>query len=316
MKSIVPYTFRTGGIVDMESVNGNLRQMAQDVNRNLSRRYTYWQMVAPIAGMLSSDTEELRSFYFHSTLNINMSLVSVEAVIYAATGATWTVNITNGAFSDSFTVATAGTTTKASGALSRVFSMETAVFVSKPAWSPSGQTGIYITLSSSVASTIVSGYLVLHWRCDRGNGGDHSGYTPTLLQSTTSSAGSILDTQLTAFENAVLRDTNNNRDIRVELFVGRNFSSALTWAVPNGGGRTALFGRPFVVCTSGRSCNFAITAANQNVAGIGTTSIVSGTSILQNNGTDNPISAGSDTTVTFTPSGGTVELAYCTVIWR
>lgn len=317
MKAIVPYTFRTGGIVDAEAINGNLRQMSADVGRNLSRRYTYCQTVVPITGMVNTDNEASRTIFFRDPSGSldAIDLVSVEAVIYSASGATWTITVTNEAVSDNFTVATAGTTTKASGGLTRLFSLSQATAYSNALWSPTSVTGYRIVLSASAASTITSGYLVLHFRGDRANNANHAGYSPTLMQATTSSAGSILDTQLTAFENAVLRDNNNANDFRVECFLARNFSTAQTWNIPSGSLRDGYAARCAVVGNVGESVQFAVTPNSTTVNGNGTSGVVFG-AVTPGNRTDGPTVSANDTTVTLTPTGGTVELAYAFVVWR
>lgn len=317
MKAAVPYTFRTGGIVDAESVNGNLRQMAADVGRNLSRRYTYCQTIVPITGMANTDTDASRTVFFRDPSGSldAIDLVGVEAVIYSASGATWTVTVTNEAVTDSFTIDTAGATTKASGGLMRLFSLSQATAYTNANWSPTSVTGYRILLSASAASTITSGYLVLHFRGDRANNANHAGYTPTLVQATTSSAGSILDTQLTNFENAVLRDTNNASDFRVECYLARNFAAAQTWNVPSGSYRDGAASRCCVVGNIGESVQFAVTPNTATVNANGTSGVVFG-AITPGNRTDGPTTSANDTTVTLTPAGGTVELAYVFVVWR
>lgn len=314
MKAIVPYTFRTGAIVDAESVNGNLRQMSSDVGRNLSRRYTYSQCVVPLSGMTNADTEASRTIFFYNP-NSPIDLVAVEAVIYSASGVTWTATITNERVTDSFTVDTAGATTKASGGLNRLFSLTQATNYTNANWSPTTVTGFRIVMSASGASTITSGYLVLHFRGDRANYQNHAGYTPTLLQSGTSSAGSVLDTQLTAFEGAVTRDTNNADDFRVECYLARNFAAAVTWNVPSGALRVGNVSYCAVVGNVGESVQFAITPNTVTINGVGTAGVVFN-SLTPGTRTDDPLTSASDTTVTLTPAGGTVELAYVFVIWR
>lgn len=314
MIPFVPYTFRTGGIVDVEHVNGNLQQMSSDVGRNLSRRYTYCQTIVPLIGMVNTDTEAARTVFFRDP-TAAIDLVAVEAVIYSASGATWTVTITNQTVSDSFTVDTAGTTTKASGGLNRLFSLQQATAYSNASWSPTSVTGYRIVLSASAASTITSGYLVLHFRGDRANLANHDGYNPTLLQATTSTAGSVLDTQLTAFESAVTRDTTNASDFRVECFLARNFAAARTWNVPNGSDRIANASWCAVVGNVGESVQFAATPSTATVNANGTSGQVFG-ALTAGNGPDAPTTSGSDTIVTLTPVGGTVELAYVFLIWR
>lgn len=311
MKAVMPYTFRTGGIVDAEAINGNLKAASGDVGRNLARRYTYSQTVVPISGVANTSTSDQRTIFHRNPI---MTLVAVEAVIYSVSGATWTVTISNGSLSDSFTVATAGATTKASGGLSRLFSVSQSSAFTNALWSPTTVSGNSIVLSCPTASTITHGYLVLHYRGDRADGADHSGYTPSLVQATTSSAGSILDTQLNNFAAAVTRDTNNANDYRTECFVARNFTTA-RWDIASGAGRQASVAALAVVGTAGRSCDFTITPGGSQVVAANGTGIVFGT-FTPSDRPDDPTNSASDTVVRFITSGGSIDLAYCFLVWR
>lgn len=311
MKALMPYTFRTGGIVDAEAINGNLRAASADVGRNLSKRYTYSQCIVPITGIANTDTQNQRTVFHRNPI---MSLVAVEAVIYSASGATWTISVDNGSTSDSFTVATLGATTKATGGLSRLFAASQAGNFSDPLWSPTLVQGNRFLLSCSTGSTITSGYLVLHYRGDRAFGSDHSGYTPTLLQATTSSAGSVLDTQLSNFASAVTRDSTNATDLRVECFVARNFSTVQTWVVPNGADRSALPSTIAVLGAAGRSVTFFATSASRSVAANGTGFVFD--TLTASDAADDPTNSANDTLVTFTPVGGSIDLAYMFLVWR
>jgi hypothetical protein len=301
----MPYTFRTGGIVDAEAINGNLRAGARDVGRNLSRRYTYCQTVIPITGMVNTDTSAQRDVSMVVPTNYRASVVGVELVIYATAGVTWTLTVSDGTITDTVAVATAGTTTKASGGLTRTFTRA------------SGSAFTFV-MSASGASTITAGFIVVHLRCDRGNAptsATHAGYTPTLLQSTSSSAGSTLDTQLQALEMAVTTDNTNDEDLRVECFLARNFAAAVTWNVPSGAGRTAVSSQYGIVCAAIETVTVAVTSATSGaVSGTGTGNTVTG-SITHASRSDAPTTSADDTTVTLTPAGGTVELAYVFVWW-
>lgn len=311
MKALMPYTFRNGGIVDAEAINGDLKAGSGDVGRNLARRYTYSQTIVPISGMVNSDTPEQRSVFFYLP---QVSIVAVEAVIYAATGATWTVSISNGVLSDSFSVAAAGATTKASGGLSRLFAVEQGAAFSKPLWNVPAPSGYLIELSASAASTITSGYLVLHFRGDRAAGADHSGYTPTLLQSGTSSAGSVLDTQLQALQSAVTRDTNNDSDFRVECFLVRNLTAfSVTWRIPSGADRVMTTSTAAVV-SAGGTATFTTSFGVNAFVGTGTNRVVFG-SLITGSSSNDPSNSSSDFVVTIAASVAPVT-AYVFVVWR
>ena len=203
MKSVVPHTFRTSAIVDGETINGNLRRQASDVARNLDARYTYIPpIIVPFDGVTNALTTQLRTVLFNRPSSTNpIEIVRVEFFVYAASGVTWTLsaNQLGGALTPpwgSITLATAGLTTEA-------YAVSTTVI-------PVSTFGVQFEVSGSAAGAITRGWIVLHCRADRGVQGaapNHSSYTPTYVDAASSSAGSVLDTQLTALATAV---TNAN----------------------------------------------------------------------------------------------------------
>ena len=93
MKAIIPRIFRTGGIVDGEDVNENLRSLARDIKRNNDRRYTYCTVSIPLDGMVDTDTEAERQVYFGVPNLLQAEVVGVELSIYAAGTEVWTLSV-------------------------------------------------------------------------------------------------------------------------------------------------------------------------------------------------------------------------------
>lgn len=304
MKALAPYTFRTGAIVDGEYVNGNLKRGAKDINRNLSRRYTYCPpIVIPMDGVTDALGSVLRSIKFDRPVSTNpIEIIKVEFYVYAASGVTWTLSCTDTSWS-SISLATAGATTEARAQSSTVIAV------------PNG--GVTFTVAGSAAGTITRGWIVLHCRADRGVQGsspNHAGYTPTLVDATSSSAGSLLDTELTALAAAVTNDSTNNKDLRCQAFVARNFTATQSWNLPSGAGMSGLAYRAYIAATAADAYTTSGSVTGATLTGTGTTNLVETTNNVTST-SDDPLTTASDFTLTLGTVLGTVELAYVLVWW-
>lgn len=304
MKALTPYTFRNTAIVDELAVNGNLRRAADDVNRNLSRRYTYSPpIVVPLDGIANTDTAAQRTVRFdRPTANNPVELVRVELHVYAATGVTWTVTCSDGTWLP-ISVATAGATTEVQTESRTVLAI------------PNG--GVDFVVSASGASTLTRAWLVLHIRSDRGVQGaapSHVGFSPTFVDAATSTAGSVLDTQLTALATAVTNDATNALDLRCQCFVARNFSTTQTWSLPSGAGQTGLAWRGYIVATAADAFTTGGSLSASTLTGTGTGNIVAGSGTVAST-SDDPTNTASDIAITLSSISGTVETAILFVWW-
>lgn len=304
MKAITPYTLRSGAIVDGEGVNDNLRTSARNVGRNLSRRYTHAPaVIIPLDTVTDALTSALRSIVFdRPTANNPVEIEGVELVIYATAGVTWTLSV-SGATWSSITLDTAGTTTEAKAVSDQAIAV------------PNG--GVTFTVSASGASTIARGWIALYLRNDRGVQGvapNHAGYTPTFVDATTSSAGSVLDTQLTALAAAVTNDATNSADLRCACFLARNLTVDQSWNLPSGAGFTGLTWRGYIVATAADQFDVGGSLSGATLTGTGTSNIVSATDTVTSTA-DAPTTAASDFSIDFTGIVGPVELAYVFVWW-
>lgn len=307
MKALVPNLFRTGGIVDGEDVNDNLRAIADDVNRNLSRRYTYCTVAIPLDGMTNAMTAAERTINFNPPVNgggfaRTVSVVETKLSIYATAGVTWTLSGTS--LTNSISLTTAGATTEATAVSSQVMEAN-----SSSAFS--------FTLAGSAASTIARGTLYLTIRSDRfaQPSTDATPYTPTYVDASSSSAGSVLDTQLTAAATAVTNDAAAAEDLRCECFLARNFSTDQVWTMPSGAGRTAAGVRGYIVATAADAVDVKDQGGTLfSLTGTGTSNTVSGSG-TQANRSDGPTSTANDTVVTISPTVGTIELCYVFFWW-
>lgn len=295
--------------LDCERINDNLEQSAGDVNDNLDNRYTYSVLHFNLDGVTNASTAVLRELAIRRPgTNNGVEVWAVEFYIYAAGSETWTLTCSDTTWPSITTVA-AGATTKSTPGSSL-----TAVSI------PSSSADVTFTASCPNASTITAGQIVVHLRCDRGNqGASHAGYAPTLIDSASSTAGSLLDTQLTNLASAVSRDTANATDLRCMLFQVRNLAagSALTINVP-GGVVTRLLMRGYVVSAATETVTFDINSGSGSfaVVGTGVTTRATGSLMISAAMNNTPMTPGDDDLFRITDAGAaTALLAYVMVWW-
>lgn len=305
MKALVPNTFRTGTIVDGEDVNDNLRAIADDVNRNLSRRYTYCTVPIALDGVTDALSAALRSIRFATPSSRKTTIVGVKLSIYATAGVTWTLTCSLSSHTfNSIALTTAGATTEATA-------------ISTQNLEVASGTPATFTLAGSAASTIARGTLYLTLRSDRFSQPSTTAtpYSPTFVDASSSSAGSVLDTQLTAAATAVTNDAAAAEDLRCECFIARNFSASQIWTMPSGAGRTAAGVIGSIVATAADAADIKDQGGTLfSLTGTGTSNTVNGTG-TQASRSDDPTDTTDDTVVTISPTSGTIELLYTFFWW-
>lgn len=301
MKAIVPRRFEDLGNLDVEAVNDNLEAIAADVTRNLSRRYTYSTLVFDLDGISNTDPQAQRQFIVRSPVATHRAeVVGVELVVYSTVA--WTV--TGAVGWPGFTVTGVDATTEASGSSNVPVSV--------------GVSGVSFYVAGAAAGTITRGYLVVHLRCDRGNQGtSHAGYTPALLNSLSSTAGSVLDTELQAAEAAVQRDAVNDLDLRCEVVRVRNLGagSSRTWRLPSGGRRKAAC---YLLAAADGACTVTLTidgTPEVSFAGTGVGTLYATGGALSGTLNDDPMDSADDTVVTLSAAGATAVILYALIWW-
>lgn len=304
MKALIPRLFRDGTIVDGEDVNENLRSLARDIKRNNDRRYTYCSVSIPLDGMVNTDPAGAREIYFGVPNLLAAEIVGVELSIYAAGSETWTVSILDSnARTETVSATAAGATTEAYASSARPLQATSTCILS---------------FSATGGSTITRGSVTLSLRCDRQVNDDRTrlDYEPTFVDATTSTAGSVLDTQLAAAQLAVESDGANDFDVRVECFLARNFSSTQSWRMPSGNGRGEVAATSFAVGTAADEVDFTgLFAANIVCTDPSVTDAAATEYSTAANG--DPTDPGDDDTVVITPTTATtINLAYCFLWWR
>ena len=308
MKALVPNVFRDGQVLEDARVNENLQRLSSDITRSQDRRYTYCSVVIPIDGVADTDTAAERTVPMPrpvvSTSAMPVDVVGVELSIYATAGITWTATVTD---ENSRTVvlsaATAGATVEAYDASNvplQISSADELTFV----------------LAGSAANTITRGTLTIHLRMDRHqqNDGTLTRYTPSLVNASTSTAGSTLDTELTNAENAVIDDEGANFDMRCMCFMANDLTAATIWRLPSGRGTFALDSHVYAVGAAARSVDFvSVVGASTNtntVATTGTSNLVDNDSTMNAPEDDDPTDTADDVVVTLTPTGGTISRVF------
>lgn len=307
--AMVPHRFTTDQNADMERLNDNLEAGARDVGRNLDRRYTYSSLSFPVDGVADTDATALRSLNLRRPgTNNAVEVFAVEMYLYASGTAVWTLSCPDDTTWPTIAVTAAGATVEATAISNHPISI------------PSSSSDIAFRLTGSSASTITAGRIILHLRCDRGNQGSaHTYYAPTLLDSSSSTSGALLDTELTALAAAVTADTNNNKDLRATLFAGRNLATGTSISLRVPSGAVRIMGvSAYLVGAVGATATFAEAVSNNqvaNLAGIGAASRAFGSSSTVFSFTDDPMTPASDAFISITASGTQTSLLAYMILW-
>lgn len=308
MKALIPFTFRTGAIVDDEAVNGNLRALQRDIQRVADRRYTYSTLTFDLDGMADTDTAAARTIKIIHPASITayFEIVGVELSVYATAGVTWTLTDVGGLTSslETLTVDTAGTSTEAYDSSNRPLVAGDDQYAS-------------VRLSASAASTISRGTLTVHIRTDRHkqNNTAIGTFSPTMVTATTSTAAATLNALITAADTA--RDTNaaNATDLRGFSVAITGLASARTLRLPGMRTKSALQITGTVVAGVGESVAISDGTNTLTLNGTGTSNLVEGTATLAAFPGDDPTDTGDDLVLTLTPSGGTIERVVAFLWW-
>lgn len=308
MKALIPYTFRTGAIVDDEAVNGNLRALQRDIQRVADRRYTYSTLTFDIDGLADTDTDAARTIKIvhPGSIAAYFEIVGVELSIYATAGVTWTLTDIGGLTTalETLSVDTAGTSTEAYDSSNRPLVAGDDQYAS-------------VRLSASGASTISRGTLTVHIRTDRHkqNNTAIGTFTPTMVTATTSTAAATLNALITAADTA--RDANaaNATDLRGFAVAITGLASARTLRLPGMRTKSALQITGTVVAGVGESVAISDGTNTLTLNGTGTSNLVEGTATLAAFPGDDPTDTGDDLVLTLTPSGGSIERVVAFLWW-
>lgn len=308
MKALIPFTFRTGAIVDDEAVNGNLRALQRDIQRVADRRYTYSTLTFDLDGMADTDTAAARTIKIIHPASITayFEIVGVELSVYATAGVTWTLTDVGGLTSslETLTVDTAGTSTEAYDSSNRPLVAGDDQYAS-------------VRLSASAASTISRGTLTVHIRTDRHkqNNTAIGTFSPTMVTATTSTAAATLNALITAADTA--RDANaaNATDLRGFAVAITGLASARTLRLPGMRTKSALQITGTVVAGVGESVAITDGTNTLTLNGTGTSNLVEGTATLAAFPGDDPTDTGDDLVLTLTPSGGSIERVVAFLWW-
>lgn len=319
----IPNRFRDKATLDLEAVNANLRAGARMIESNRSKRYTRCEAHLDLTGVTNASAQVLRELAIRRPGASNaVEVIGVELVIFGGVVAgTATVTCSDPSF-PSFTIDLSATTT-----VENYGSSGNAVPI------PSNAADLTFTITFSGAYTVTAGQLIVHFRCDRGNQGDaFGGYVPTLIDSSDTTAVTTLQTQLTAFDDAAVREGAAQKDLRCSIFAGRNIvaGASIVFRVPGyenevgqGDGAVPLRVDVYVVAAgtvTGR-CQVSdqTVTVTTDVVGTGVAARAQGGSALTTltGGTD-PMDPLDDLLITLKNQAGAADvlLIYAVVWWR
>lgn len=309
MIPMMPHAFVTGQNLDVERVNDNLEAGARDLQRNLDKRYTYCGTAKMVLdGVTAASAAVLRQLPIRRPGASNaVEVFQVEVVLYgagAAGAATLACSDTSWPSLEMDVVN--GATT------------EVSAISDKPVSISSSSSDTTFTLTLPAAYTVTAGYILLHLRCDRGNQGtSHSGYTPTLLNSNSSTAGSTLDDELNALATAVGHDTANDVDLRCETFTARGVAAGTTTLNLPSGARRYLAVQLYCVVAVGTTGRVVFDGTTVTRTGAGATVLAITTTAKAGTMADAPMTAASDSTVALSRSAGagTIDLLHAVLWW-
>lgn len=308
----VPNRFRSMAMLDDADINENWQALARGCRRNNDARYTYSTSIVDLSGLDSTSTPATRTipikmqgFWTGSPATFDYAeLVGVELSVYAPSG-TWTATVGNGTKSVSVSVDAADATVEAYGSSNAAFK-----------WGAAETLSCVITRSTG-SSTITTGTLVLHWRCDRHiqQSSARVDYTPTLFDASTATTNTVWNNEFAAVAASAAADLANGRDMRIEVFVARSLSTTRTWRLPSGLGRVLTGFGCGIVGTAGEAATVTAGAVAVPLTATGTGAAVLGQGTGATFAND-PTDSTDDCVLSFAPTSGTPDLVFCVLFWR
>lgn len=289
----VPRAFYAKGNLDVEAVNDNLRALSRIIARGQAQRYSTTSFRVELDGMADTDgVNGARKFSIpqmkRAGIAASVQVIGIEVAMYAPSGVAWTLTST--------------TSTAWGGLVVTPTDPSTEVLAQTSEPLPVTASGVDLLWTASGTSTVTRGYMVVHLLCDRGqqDGASFVGYSPTLLSAASSTAGSVLDTELTNVATAVAADTNAQTDLRLMCFSVRGLASggSASIVIPSGI-------RTGATLTAGASFNNAVETFACAPVGATVTGTISSTPL----GTVNAAVAGAGVSTLTPASGATLSAA-------
>lgn len=309
---MMPHRFVTAGNLDMERINDDLEAGSRDVQRTLDKRYTYSTFAFDFNGVTNASSTSLRQFAIRRPgTNNAVEICGLEFYVFASGGAAVTWTVSSNVTGLPTLVATCGATNLIESTLP---------IGSVPVPVPSSASDIQFTISGSATSTIATGRLIVHLRCDRGNqGGTYTTYIPTLIDSSSSTAGGLLDVQLAGLAAAASASAANEKDLRCCCFAVRGLAPATVRTMHLPSGVERIMGITcYVAGLASANATFTETLSGNTVNVVGTG--VSGGFAVGSSSTvftyqNDPMDITDDPILTITGAGSTnCEVAYM-LVW-
>lgn len=312
----IPRALFDGANLDVEAVNENLRAISRNIKRNQDLRYTTTTFTFFLDGVADTDADVTRTITIVKASSTPFQIIGVQARLCGSAGVTWTFTSPTNTTWEGLSVTTTGATNEIIGSTDEPQPVSTAED---------------IIVTASGTGTITKGVVVITILADRAQQPTASafiGYTATILSSTSSTAGSVLDTELTNAAAAVLLDTNAQSDVRVTVHQVRNLASGGSSAIiiPSGS-RTGLGGaRSLVVnaiapagaTVTGSIASTPLGTTSKSVAGAGVTVFATNGAVFSAVDANDPATAASDITLTISrgaDGGAVAPLCYMFVWW-
>lgn len=316
--ALVPNRLRSTGNLDVDLLNADILAIAGDIEDSQDARYTYSRQFFLLDGIADTSAAVLRQFPIRRVgTNNAIEVVSVEMVIVSATaGVTWTLSKVGDTLWPTIAIDTDDATINGDR------HAETSIPASVS--SSSSDLVLQVAADTAAGNSITTGYLVVHTRADRWNQGSTlTRFTPTMLDSSSSTASTVVDAYITAIASRVTEDTAADVDLRVECFVARSLADGASkaWHVPSGA-REILGSVAYIVGAAGSiaTCTVVgtgLTGSSCAVTSTGATVRDVNTDAASGSMNNDPTDENDDATVTIAISGGvTADLVVLLVFWQ
>lgn len=311
MKHVVPNIFNAGDVIDNVRLNENIAYFCDRIDYLAEKRYVKSVIVLPINGLTNLSSLAERTIPLKAMPLSRFSLDAVELVIYSASVQPWTIT-------------RSGDPTWPGLTVTPVANTETNGITDIPMLiSPTVQTDL--VLDCPGASTISSGYVVLHLTVDRFQtaGGVAPGSVPAQdCQHLASSAvdGNFLNNIFTALTATIpfngAAGGLSGDCLRPIVFVERNMAAGtVTRRIPSGA--ISRYGQQlFTLQAAGSSVSATVstgTALTTNGAGATTWALNHKTEAQTY--ADDPLTLASDIIVTITNNGPAVANCVVLYVW-
>lgn len=304
----VPHRFTTGQNLDVDKLNDNLRAIADDVNRSLTRRRIHSFGVYFFDGITEATAQVLREVPLRlDSAAQDLSVVGVEVVLYATNAVDWTA-----------TPSESGgrvTTVTGAGATVEAHAASYAPFVVDQSASDS-----LVTLATAGTSTVTKGYIVVHFCYDRliGGAGDPGENVPEYVSAATADLVASLNTSIAAFATTLNTYDLASLPRRFEVYTARAVgASSVSFRAPSGV-MAGILVQAWAVGPAAHTARVTVGAETCDVNTTGSTNRIYNSAALTTAPNNDPTDTTDDTVVTLSRQAGAspIDLIVALVHWE